>query len=49
MSGFCLESQEQNHGTVLWLGSFWCLSCVICIELQMALYSKNTISNSSTW
>jgi hypothetical protein len=26
LSGFRLESREQNRGTVLWLGSVWCLS-----------------------
>jgi len=28
VSGIRLESQEQNHGSVLWLGSVWCLFLV---------------------
>ena len=44
---FRLGSQEENQGTVLWGGKSGVCSCFICIELQMALYSTNTISNSS--
>ena len=32
VSGFRLDSQEQNQGTVLWLGSVWCLFLLYLIR-----------------